>query len=176
MLILKSPTIELFEKVRCWRNNCLETLRTPFMLTKEMQKEYANQVLTNRNLNCKWWGLYDDELTIFEYISGIGIGGIENISWENRNGEISLIINPDLRRKGYGIKAVELILDQGFNYLNLENIYGEVYHINYDSFNFWMSIMAKYNGYATLLPKRKYWNGQYYDSHYFSINKKSFKR
>jgi len=167
---LVCPTIELFELAREWRNKCLETLRTPFILTKEMQEEYANKVLKNRHLNCRWWGFAENSDIYY-----VGLGGIENISWENRNGEISLIINPYFRRKGYGTKAVELILDQAFNYLNLENIYGEVYHINENSFSFWMKIVQIYNGYATLLPYRKYWNGKYYDSHYFNINKKFFK-
>jgi len=139
---LVCPTIELFELAREWRNKCLETLRTPFILTKEMQEEYANKVLKNRHLNCRWWGFAENSDIYY-----VGLGGIENISWENRNGEISLIINP----------------------------YFEVYHINENSFSFWMKIVQIYNGYATLLPYRKYWNGKYYDSHYFNINKKFFK-
>jgi RimJ/RimL family protein N-acetyltransferase len=96
--------------------------------------------------------------------------GLENISWENRNAEISIILNPDCQRKGYGTQAVNLLLDQGFNYINLENVWGECYLCN-PAVDFWLKICKVHDASIATLPNRKYWQGKYYDSLYFNFKK-----
>jgi RimJ/RimL family protein N-acetyltransferase len=103
----------------------------------------------------------------------MGFGGITNIQWENRIGEISLILHPDFRNKGYGEKAVELLLDQAFNYLNLQTVCGECYNCN-PAAMFWQKIIDKYKAYKTTLLDRKYWDGTYYNSIYFSVDAVNF--
>jgi RimJ/RimL family protein N-acetyltransferase len=66
----------------------------------------------------------------------IGMVGIVNISLENRSAEISIIINPTKQGTGYGKRSVDMLLDKGFNELNLENIYGECYE-NSAHVGFW---------------------------------------
>ena len=167
---LCAPTVQDVEQVRLWRNNCLETLRTPYPLTKEMQEQFYREVICTRNSKHRYWSISETEDGI-EYM--IGFGGLTNIEWENRLAEISLIINPEFRRQGKGEQAVELLLREGFNNMNLENIYGECYETN-SMQGFWKKVCDKYSGKAVILPQRKYWNGKYYDSLYFSINRNKF--
>lgn len=189
---LRPLTLSDCEQVRQWRNENLAMLRTPFMLTEEMQAEFYHNVVCNRNANARYWGVieelpdkvnmyaagikepYDTFETDTTHIELIGMIGLENISWENRNAEISIILNPDYQRKGYGTQAVDLLLDQGFNYLNLENIYGECYECN-PALGFWHKMANKYadkyNPKPVWLANRKYWQGKYYDSLYVNFEK-----
>ncbi|MCJ7482671.1 MAG: GNAT family N-acetyltransferase [Thermodesulfovibrionales bacterium] len=159
----------------------MECWRTPFMLTKQMQDEFY-EGCCNRESPHRYFALVrttDDPIQGVVPESGfIGMGGITYIQWENRIGEITLIINPVERGDGLGEKAVDLLLDHAFNHLNLQTVFGECYHCN-DAWEFWGDITDKYdspNTIQTLLPKRKYWNGDYWDSTYFSIDKDDFNK
>ena len=164
---MKLSNVELkdVEKIRVWRNKNLQALRTPFPLTKEMQEDFYNNIISNRKSNNRFWAIRGDS----SQWSFIGMIGIVNIEWENSIGEISILIDPSERKKGIGKKAIEILLNQGFYFLNLYNIYGECYKCN-ESIHFWEKICAEYKAYSTILPSKKYYNGEYYDSMYFNFN------
>ena len=109
------------------------------------------------------------------FMTFIGYGGIENISWPNGNGEISLLIGSDYRGKGYGKQAVGLFLDQAFNHMGLKNVYGECYDCG--PWEFWREVLIEYDrDWASVwLPDRKYYKGEYHDSYYFTFNSKSYR-
>lgn len=161
-----------------WRNNHMESLRTPYMITDGMQEKFYEDVICNRDSPYRYWALKEtrkelkekNNLTLNDEVF-VGVGGLTNISWENRKAEISLIIGDDYQRMGLGEKAVELLLDQAFNYLNLQNVYGEVYRCNEPGMIFWKKIIKKYKAKEVMLPDRKYYDGQYWLSLYFTINK-----
>jgi hypothetical protein len=84
------------EKVRVWRNQFPQSLRTPYLLTKEMQEEYYNNVICNRNSNTRYFGIYlETDCQTLENFQDkqeykfLGYGGIENIIQEFSCGEIS---------------------------------------------------------------------------------------
>ena len=145
-----------------WRNECLESMRTSYPLTEEMQDDFYDAVVCNRDSRHRYWGLWHDD-------KFVGCGGITNIQWENRIGEISLIIDPELRRKGIGKLAVDALLRTAFLELSLETVFGECYMSCPERVEFWKKVTKKYEGYETLLPKRKYWDGKFFSSYYFSI-------
>jgi RimJ/RimL family protein N-acetyltransferase len=157
---------EDLEMVRRWRNQCLEALRTPYALTEEQQQRFYDDVICNRNARARFWGVYADG----EFI---GMAGLENIEWENRCGEISIILDPNYHSKGYGKQAVEMLLIMGFNYLGLETIYGECYGCN-PVRGFWENIIDKYGGDTARLPNRKFWKGELWDALYFSFDREEF--
>lgn len=157
----KELSLEDIEQVRQWRNQQLSMLRTSFPLTKEMQADFYHNVVCNRQANSRYWGIWEDDF--------IGMAGIENIQWENRLGEISLILDPEYQDRAE--QALRLILNEGFNDLNLENIYTEVYCCS-PHFDFWMT--NELNADKVVLPKRKYWDGTYYDSLYINFNKEQY--
>lgn len=166
---LEPLTLEQCQRVRTWRNNEMEVWRTSFMLTESMQSEFYYEKVSNRDSGHRYWaictGTGDDKF--------IGMGGITYIQWENSIGEITLIIDPKLRKDGLGEKAVDLLLDQAFNHLNLQTVFGEVYSCN-EARHFWKKVTEKYGGEVIFLPCRKYWQGTYYPSWYFSIDKNDF--
>ena len=174
-------TIGDCEEVRLWRNSDLSGLRTPRMLMKEDQEEFYYRLQAHCYPDRRYWAIREkrkDDATASgfygEYWQLVGMGGLTDISLENRNAEISLIIDPELRGKGYGEEAVRLILEQGFCFLNLFAIYGEVYECNDSGLDFWEKIIEKYKADEVNLMARKYWNGSYCGSVYFTITKEMF--
>lgn len=155
------------EKIRLWRNEQMIHLRTPFLLTKEMQEDFYRDVVCNRNSPHRYWGVVDKNL--------LGITGITNIQWENSIGEITLVLDPKQTKQGYGEEAVGLILDKAFNYLNLKTVCGECYMCN-PAYDFWLKIYRKYSNSLKYiyLPNRKFYKGKHYDSFYFSIDRDEF--
>jgi ribosomal protein S18 acetylase RimI-like enzyme len=159
---LRALELDDMEPIRQWRNQCLDTLRTPFPLTKEQQEDWYRNEICNRQSRSRFWGIEENG-------SLIGYGGIENIQWENSIGEISLLINPKYRGQGYGKQAAIEIITQAFNRLNLHTVFGEVYMSN-PACAFWQSIVGKYNGDTAILENRKYLDGVYHASLYFSVS------
>jgi len=158
--------------IRGWRNSCLYALRTPFLLTEEMQEDFYKQVICNRNSKARYWGVYET-LKVNKYATFVGMVGLENIEWENGLAEISIIVNPNCKNKGYGKQAVDMLLDKGFNQMRLENIYGECYTCN-PAIEFWKKIIKEYTADTVNLPNRKYYDGKYWDSLYFNIHKEEY--
>ena len=157
---LKAPTRQDVERVRHWRNNALETLRTPYLISEDMQANFYDS-LQNRESRNRYWSIYDnDEL--------IGFGGLTGIEWENGLAEISLIMGAKYRGKGLGRRAVALIFDAGFGNMGLKTIYGECYECN-SAVDFWGAVTKEHGGYITTIPRRKMWQGQLYDALHFSI-------
>jgi RimJ/RimL family protein N-acetyltransferase len=165
-MIFKALIKEDMEQVRQWRNECLCALRTPFPLTEEMQQDFYKNVVCNRNANSRYWGIVEANILV-------GVSGIENIEWINSRGEISIIINPEHHGAGIGSYAFKMLLDKGFNELNLDNIWGECYSCN-PATAFWKKQIVKYNGRSFLMPNAKFWNGKYYESLYFNFNREDF--
>ena len=162
-----------------WRNKHMEALRTPILLNESMQMEFFEKEICNRDSKHRYWSLWEtrkelkepkNNLTFNDEIF-VGVGGLTNISWENRSAEISLIISDRCQNMGLGEKAVDLLINQGFSYMNLENIYGEVYRCNEPGLEFWKKIIEKYDAETASLPHRKFYNGCYYGSLYFNINR-----
>jgi RimJ/RimL family protein N-acetyltransferase len=159
---LRAITKEEIEIVRQWRNEDLSYLRTPFLLTQEMQEEFYINTICNRLSDARFWAIEDKEF--------VGMAGLVNIQWENSLAEISLIITPTERKKSYGEQAVKSLLLKGFYQLNMNNIYGECYLCN-PSIVFWKKMIDKYKGTMSLLPNRKYWNGDFHNSIYFNFER-----
>jgi RimJ/RimL family protein N-acetyltransferase len=181
-IVLRVLEYEDIEKIRLWRNEAAGkgVYRTPYLLNEEMQNDFYKEKLSNRNANSRFWGIYkkisnndlkSDEL--YEY-KIVGYCGIDNIQWENRLGEIALTIGNKYISFGYGKIALNLLLTEGFNNLNLLNIYGECYFCN-PKIGFWEKYAKEHNAYITELPERKYFNGDYYNSLYFNFNSYQYK-
>ena len=131
---LQVPTLEQCKKVRLWRNESMESLRTSCELTEEMQEDFYRDVICNRNSPHRYWSIFNKD-------KFVGFGGLTFIEWENRLARISLIIDPIHRKEGLGEKAVDLILDKAFNYMNLHTVCGECYKCNSAGWYFWPCLL-----------------------------------
>lgn len=162
------------EQVRIWRNKCLQTLRTPYPVTKEMQEDFYRDVVCNRKSPHRYYALR--EKGQFPKLNDlVGMGGMTNIEWENSQAEISLLVNPDWQRRGYGKQAVPLLLDQAFNHLNLDLVYGECYACN-PAWKFWTKVAEEYQVHISWLGKGKFWKGTRHDTMYFDVARDDFRK
>lgn len=123
------------------------------IVTVESEREWIEKNLKNNDLNFAIVNLENDEL--------IGNCGIMNVSYKNRIGEVGIFIGEENNRsKGYGTEALKLLLDFGFNYLNLNNIM-----LGVKSFNERAIACYKKVGFKECGRRREsyFLNGKYYD-------------
>jgi len=163
IMIFKPLSYQDMETVRGWRNDIMETLRTPYELTEEMQQDFYREVICDRRGSTRYWGFWRGS-------NLVGYGGIENIEWENRRGEISVLIAPRRRGEGLGAAAVASILTRAFDYLNLDIVHGECYYSS-KAVDFWYKMAVRYNGHTTVLPGTKYYKRRYWSSLLFVFTK-----
>jgi len=188
---LKALTLEDCLEVVEWRNASMSSLRTPYLLTEDMQREFYEKVVSNRSGTARYYGIWhhydikrDNGTPIAEYVNRreynhlIGMVGLEYIEWENRRAEISIILNPKYQHAGHGTEAVTEILRIGFEEMNLDNIWGECYKCN-PACDFWLRIAQRYavHGINSMntIPNTKYFAGRYWDSFHFTINKEGYR-
>lgn len=162
--VLTMPDVE---EVRKWRNLDMSGLRTPYGLTGVMQQRFYENVICNRDSNHRYWGIFNDNNCI------VAMTGLTDIQWENGIAEISLVVAPTQRSNGLGKDIVTMVLKKAFGQLRLNTIFGECYECN-PAVGFWKQVLKKYAAYTTMLPNRKFWDGQYYNSFYFSIDADEF--
>ncbi|OFW61749.1 MAG: hypothetical protein A2Z35_05825 [Actinobacteria bacterium RBG_19FT_COMBO_36_27] len=178
---LGEMNIHTCELVRRWRNTMEGVLRTPFLLTAEMQADFYNKTVCNRFSNARFWSVNAKAITEINDTNEkalaaeggdgrfVGMVGLINIEWENSLAEISMLLNPDCHGLGIGDKAFDLLLEKGFDHLNLASIYGECYECN-SAIPFWEKQIDKYKAYKTKLPNKKYYKGEHHDSIYFNFD------
>jgi diamine N-acetyltransferase len=162
---LRALNIEDMEPIRKWRNECLDTLRTPFPLTKEQQEDWYKNEICNRQSRSRFWAIVNDKYSKGDGLTLIGYGGIENIQWENGIGEISLLIDPEYRGNGYGFEAANKIIKHAFTRMGLHSIYAECYLSNL-AIAFWDKVFK--DKFSATLPWRKYIDGRYESSRYYA--------
>lgn len=103
----------------------------------------------------------------------IGSISLEKINYTNRTAVLGIFIgDKDYRSKGYGTEAIRLILDYGFNYMNLNNI-----SLNVLSFNERAMKCYKKCGFEEYGRRRQcvFINGKYYDRVGMDILAEEFK-
>ena len=92
----------------------------------------------------------------------LGTIGLHNIDHFKRTATLGIFIgDKDYRSKGYGTEAIRLILDYGFNYLNLNNIKLDLMEFNDRAY-----ACYKKCGFKEYGRRRKcnFINGRYYDT------------
>jgi RimJ/RimL family protein N-acetyltransferase len=108
-----------------WVNDIDVSLGVTFasaLVTPEQEKEILEK-LSQAEYNFAIVELKKDEL--------IGNIGLTHIDYINRTAEMGIFIgNKNYWGKGYGVEAIELLLDFGFNILNLHNINLKVFSYN----------------------------------------------
>lgn len=147
---------EDIEKFTEWLND-FETTdylgRSADITTLDGEKKYFDENL-NKNHNFFIVTLKEDKL--------IGTVGLERYSPVNRTATLGIFIgDKEYRNEGYGTEAIRLILDYGFNYLNLNNIKLDLMSFNERALKCYTKCGFKEYGRRR---KCKFINGKYYDS------------
>ena len=167
MITLKALTLDECLASMIWRNSQIEMLRTSYLIPEGMQTKFYWDEICNKNSRHRYFGVHNGDIFI-------GMCGICNIEWENGLGEISLIFDEENNRELFGKETINLLLNQAFMVMRLENIYGECYDNSIDNFTFWMDVSRIYDGFTCRLRQRKFSKGFYCNSLYFSIAKENF--
>lgn len=152
-------------KIAIWRNDCLESLRTPF---KTPVDSYQQRIWLNNMDEYK-----DNYFFIYHDNEFIGYCGLDKICRINKTAEMSLLIGTPFYHMGFGEEAAISLLEYGFGQLGLQLIYIEVYETTEKYRGFWKKLGFKGEG---RLRRRKYWQGKFYDSIVASILNTEFKR
>lgn len=164
-IYLSPRNIEDYEIFTEWLND-FETTdyigRSDNICTLTDEKEYLEK---NSNK-------YGFSIITLENDRIIGTVSLEKINYTNRTATLGIFIgDKEYRSNGYGTEAIRLILDYGFNYLNLNNI-----NLSLMSFNERALKCYQKCGFKEYGRRRqcKYINGKYYDSIYMDILKSEF--
>ena len=138
--------------------------RSAYITTLEGEKQYLEENL-NKNYNFFIITLKEDKL--------IGTVGLENYDAINRTATLGIFIgDKDYRNEGYGTEAIKMVLDYGFNYLNLNNIKLDLMSFNERALKCYTKCGFKEYGRRR---NCKYINGKYYDSIEMDILANEFK-
>jgi len=156
-----------------WRNNQTFHLRQDVMLTKESQDIYYKEVVSNLFKES-----YPKQI-LFSYIHNntcVGYGGLVNISWTNKNAEMSFVlddkrINEKIKYEKEFTIFIKLILKLGFEEIKLNKIFTETYDLRPHH----ISILES-NGFVIegRMKEHIFIDGEYYDSLIHAYNNKDY--
>tara|TARA_Y100000592_G_C5400828_1_gene283008 strand:- start:410 stop:988 length:579 start_codon:yes stop_codon:yes gene_type:complete len=172
-IILRAVEKEDLPIIQTWRNN--ENLRKYFREWREFSMSQKE----------KWYDqmIFDDRFQMFviERQDGIfsretkmiGMAGITYVDWVNRHGDIHFYIgkNGEWIDDRVAPTAFEMILDYGFETMNLNKLWAEIYQIDSSKLKFFMK--RGFNIDASL-REHYYYQGEYYTSHILSLLKKEY--
>ena len=166
-IYLSPRSTEDAEKFTQWMNDFEitdYTQRSHQLVTLEAEKKYLEEHI-NGEAMFAIVTLHEDKL--------IGTVSLEKINHVQRRATLGIFIgDKDYRSKGYGTEAIKLILDYGFNYLNLNNIKLDVLSCNERAIACYKKCGFKEYGRRR---KSNYINGKYYDTVEMDILSEEFK-
>jgi UDP-4-amino-4,6-dideoxy-N-acetyl-beta-L-altrosamine N-acetyltransferase len=164
---LKAVEEESLEQFRNWRND--PELRKYFReyreISKTMQKKWFDNICNDKNqVNFEIRTLDEDTL--------LGHCGLYYINWITRSGEFGIYIgNKQYRNGGNGSDALRTLIKYGFENLNLNKIWCEVYDNN-PSIEVYKHIGFVFEG---TMRQNYYSEGRYWDSHILSLLREEYK-
>jgi RimJ/RimL family protein N-acetyltransferase len=135
-----------------------------FSLT-QLKDWYFNMIKDNRFEMFVIVDLDQDEV--------IGVTGITYIDWPNKHADVHFYIgkNSEWIDEKYSKTAVKLTLNYGFNTLNLNKLWVEIYDNDTKKLRFFKDLGFKID--ATL-REHYFYNGNYYSSHILSLLRKEY--
>lgn len=134
------------------------------IMTVEAEKNWIAKTLESCDLQFAIVDLETNKL--------IGNCGYPKISRQNRMAEVGIFIGDEENRsKGYGAEALKLLLDYGFNYLNLHSIMLAVMLFNDRAIACYKKVGFKETG---RLRENYFLNGKYYDVVFMDILESEF--
>ena len=102
----------------------------------------------------------------------IGTVGLKSINHINKTSTLGIFIgDKEYLSKGYGTEAIKLLLDYGFNYLNLHSVQLDVISFNERALKCYKKCGFKETG---RVRENKFINGKYYDTIAMDILKNEF--
>jgi len=167
-----SPKEEELLEIAKWRNESLIYLRSlkPTPIDFEHQWKWVYESIQKEN---KYYFIYSAIKDDFWENKNkfIGYCGFNNINKKSKYAEMSLLIGPEFRNKGYGKEAALKLLNIGFRVFNYNCIFIEVYKTTNVWEDFCRKLRFQQEG---ILRDRTLWQNKYYDSTIGSILQKEW--
>jgi RimJ/RimL family protein N-acetyltransferase len=143
-IILRKMTPEDIELYHGWRND-MDVMKStsPFLdiYNFDETREFVNQVILGSH-STKSYIIVDKESS-----KPIGITSLINIDYKNSNAEFIIDIgNKSFWGKGYGIEAMNIILNYSFLEMNLHKVYLRVFSFNNRAIKLYEKIGFQYEG------------------------------
>ena len=163
---LSPRSVDDAEKYLVWLNDYEVTKYIP-QYTKILGLEAEREYLSKTNTDEYNFAIVDSETD--ELIGSTGLMHVDNI---NRTAELGIFIGDgDHLSKGYGSEAIMLLLNYGFNFLNLNNIYLKHYSFNARAHRAYEKCGFKEFG---VWKNSHYADGEYSDIVFMNIMKDDF--
>ena len=104
----------------------------------------------------------------------IGVTGLTYIDWVNHHADVHFYIGKDNLWIDdiYSPKAIKIILDYGFEILNLNKIWAEIYEIDKQKLKFFDKLGFKIDA---NLREHYFYKGKYHTSHILSVLKSEYR-
>jgi RimJ/RimL family protein N-acetyltransferase len=165
---VEESDLSLFKE---WRNN--ENLKKFFREYLELN-EVSQQIWYENSVN------KDNKTIMFSIVDIdsselIGCCGLTYINWVNRNADFSFYIGRDIAyidNDGYAIEAARILLDYGFNQINLHKIWTEIYEFDSVKEDFLSNLGFTKDA---ELRDNYFYDGKYWKSLIFSLLKSEYK-
>lgn len=117
---------------------------------------------------------YNFAMVLKENDELIGNISLAHINEVNRTAELGIFIGEEKNMsKGYGTEAIKLLLDYGFNQLNLNNIMLKLLSFNSRAYKCYEKAGFRKFG---IWKQSIYFNGKYYDEIFMNVLKKDFNK
>ena len=165
---LRAVEVSDLKLIQSWRNN---SSIQPYV------REYRELSMSNIE---KWYNSIINNKEFIFYIiedtekNPIGVAGLTYIDWINKHADLHLgLYEKSWGDLVYGKATIDLILDYGFNYINLNKIYAEIYSIDKNKLDLFEKTNFKRDA---VLREHYFYNGKYEDSHILSILKSEYKK
>jgi len=165
-VVLESVDEEHIEQFRAWRNT--PELRKYFReyreISKRMQHAWFDKI--NKDVNQVNFSIKEKQTKKL-----IGHCGLYYINWINKTAEFGIYVGDKSYRKGgFGSDSLRCLIRYGFDDLNLNKIWCEVYDNN-NSIEVYKHLGFVFEG----TMRENYYNeGKYWDSHIMSILKREW--
>jgi len=120
---------EMLENIRVWRNSQIEILRQTKPLTAFNQEEWFQKISKDKGQTIFSLFLLDKNNKLKEFI---GYCGLVYIDYDNRNAELSFVVNPKRCKdaKTYEkdcLAVLHMLCRYGFEEINLNKIFTETF-------------------------------------------------
>ena len=159
------------EEIFALRSNAETMQYIPRPLAKSKEEALAHIVMIESkivdNTGINW------AITVKGNPKAIGIIGIYKIFPENHRAEIGYMISPETYGKGYTTEAIKVVLDYGFEQLDLHSMEAII-----DPDNIASERVLQKNGFVkeAHILENGLWEGKYIDTVIYSLLRRNFKK
>lgn len=156
-------------RIAKWMND-IEVLKYLAQFPKKHTEETAKAFLEKsiKDLNSHYYGIYLNNGKL------IGSTDLTEVDGVHRTASLGIVIGEkEYWGKGYGTEAITLLVDYGFNVLNLNNIFLSLYDFNKRAYKCYEKVGFKIIGKRR---KSRFLAGKYYNEIYMDILAKDFKK